>query len=185
MNMKPGDALLFGDETSIELNRRLCKIWWIKGERPEILVDSGRKRLNLIGTIDVTNHTGFFAEIKTLDAVQFLRFLKGLLKHVQIPGKIYFVLDNARAHHAKKLRFFLKKNADRLQLIFLPPYSPDFNPIELLWRDIKKDVNTNEYFQTLDELHAVLYEYLQQFKHPSEKIATLWNLEKFTAKAKV
>ena len=67
--MNPDDALLFGDETSIELNRRLSRIWWIKGERPEIFVDSGRKRLNLIGVIDVTNKLGAFAEIKKLNAM--------------------------------------------------------------------------------------------------------------------
>jgi len=105
---------------------------WIKGERPEVLVDNGRKRLNLIGTIDVINNLGYFAEIKRLDAVRFLGFLKGLLKRVHIQGKIYLVLDNARSHHVKMLRSFLKKSADRLELVFLPPYSPDFNPIEIL-----------------------------------------------------
>jgi len=185
MNMKPEDALLFGDETSIELNRRLQKIWWVKGERPEIPVDSGRKPLNLIGTIDVSNDTGFFAEIKKLDAVPFLGFLKGLLKNNHVPGKIYLVLDNARAHHAKKLRDFLRKNKDRLELVYLSPYSPDFNPIEILWRELKKDINTNEYFETLKALRMELYEYLQQFKQPSERIASLWNVEKFFAKAKI
>lgn len=179
LSMNPDDALLFGDETSIELNRRLSRMWWIKGERPEILVDSGRKRLNLIGVIDVTNKLGAFAEIKKLNAIQFLSFLKGLLKITHIQGKIYLVLDNARSHHAKMLNPFLKSIADRLELVFLPPYSPDFNPIEIFWRELKKDVNTNEYFETLDELRRALQEYVVQFKCPSEQIASLWNFKKW------
>lgn len=182
INMSPGDALFFGDETFMELNRRLCRIWWIKGERPEIPVDSGRRRLNLIGAIDVKNNLGYFAEINKLNAVQFLRFLKWLLKSARIPGKMYLVLDNASSHHAKLVRPFLKKNMNRLELVFLLPYSPDFNPIEILWREIKKDINTNEYFQTLDELRTTLYEHFQQFKHPSENIASLWNLENWKSK---
>lgn len=182
--MNPEDALLFGDETSIELNRRFSRIWWIKGERPEILVENGRKRLNLIGVIDVTNNLGTFAEIKKLDAMQFLGFLKGLLKTTYIKGKIYLVLDNASSHHAKMLKPFLKSIADLLELVFLPPYSPDFNPIEILWRDLKKDVNTNEYFETLDELRVALREYVVQFKSPSKKIASLWNSKKWISEMK-
>ena len=77
---------------------------------------------------------------------------------------------------------FLKKNTNRLKLVFLPPYSPHFNPIDTLWREIKKDINTSEFFQTVNELRTTLYEYLQQFKHPSERIASLWNLEKWKSK---
>lgn len=182
--LTPDDALLFLDETSMELNRRLRRMWWGKGERPEIPVDTGKKRINLIGAIEVMRHLGWFAEIKTLDAIQFRRFLEGLLTRVKVPGKIYVVLDNAPSHHAKKLKSFLKKNAHRLQLIFLPPYSPDFNPIEILWRELKKDVNTNHYFSSLGQLRMVLYDYLQQFHMPSERIATLWSSQKFRIRAK-
>ncbi|MBN1216572.1 MAG: IS630 family transposase [Candidatus Lokiarchaeota archaeon] len=176
--MKAGEALLFCDETSFELNRRISKIWWIKGERPEVFIDSGRKHLNLIGVIDVTNKLGTFAEIKMLDAPHFLGFLMGLLENTMIQGKIYLVLDNASSHHAKLLEPFLRGVADRLQLIFLPPYSPDFNPIEILWRDLKKDINTNEYFETLDDLRVALREHLVSFKSPSEKINSLWNYKR-------
>lgn len=130
--MKLGNALLFDDETSIELNRQLKRIWWAEGEHLEVPVDSGRQRLNLIGTCNVTDNNGFFAEIAHLDAKNFLLFVKGLLNYMSIPGKIYLVVDNASAHHAKKLRPFLRKNSHRLQVFFLPAYSPDFNPIELL-----------------------------------------------------
>lgn len=167
----------------MELNRRLARVWWVQGERPEVLLDGGRQRLNLVGAIDVTHAVGFFAEIEKLDAAGFQRFLEGLLKRVEVPGKVYLVLDNARAHHAKALEPFLEAHAGDLELVFLPPYSPDFNPIEVLWRWLKRDVNANVYFESLEELRGVLREYLQQFKQPHERIASLWKSEKWLAKA--
>lgn len=107
------------------------------------------------------------------------------MRCIQVPRKIYLVEDKVPSHRTKNLRFLIKKTADRLHLVFLQSYSSNFNPIELLWRDLKKDGNTTEYFQTLNELQTALYEYLQQFKHHSEKIASLWNLEKFPSKVKV
>ena len=58
------------------------------------------------------------------------------------------ILDNSRIHHAKLLKPFSKENSDRLQLKFLPPYSPKMNLIEGLWGWLKSEVVNNVYYYT-------------------------------------
>ncbi|WP_198536472.1 transposase, partial [Paenibacillus sp. DMB5] len=57
-------------------------------------------------------------------------------------GKMALILDNSRIHHATELQLFLKEHP-RLQLVFLPPYSPNLNPVEGLWLWLKADVVNN------------------------------------------
>lgn len=59
-----------------------------------------------------------------------------LVKHPK--GKTILILENAHIHHAKLLKIFLEENKDRLELMFLPPYSPNLNLIEGLWKWLKE-----------------------------------------------
>ena len=77
-------------------------------------------------------------EEEKYDAEVFLKFLKKVLE-LYPKGKIILVLDNARIHHAKLLEEFLKANSNRLELEFLPPYSPNLNLIQGLWKWLKSD----------------------------------------------
>ncbi|WP_176524826.1 transposase [Bacillus thuringiensis] len=62
------------------------------------------------------------------------------------------MLDNARYHHAKLLKSFLRENNRRLTLLFLPPYSPNLNMIERVWEVMKENVLANCYHETMDHL---------------------------------
>jgi putative transposase len=66
------------------------------------------------------------------NSATFKKHLKKVIKSLQ-DEKLIIVLDNVRYHHAKKLKPFLEQNRERLELMFLPPYSPDLNPIERVW----------------------------------------------------
>lgn len=61
-------------------------------------------------------------------------------------GKLVIVLDNARIHDAEEIKVFLKQHP-RLQLVYLPKYSPELNPTEGLWKWLKHDVVNNVFFQ--------------------------------------
>lgn len=66
------------------------------------------------------------------------------------------ILDNARIHHAKLLKAFLKEHRGRLQLIFLPPYSPKLNLIEGLWGWLKKEVVSNVFFASVKQIRVAV-----------------------------
>ena len=100
-------------------------------------------------------------EHDTYDSEVFLGFLKNVLSKNN-DGKTVIILDNARIHHAKLLQPFLKENEEQLQLMYLPPYSPDLNLIEGLWKWLKEKVIYNVFYKTLKSLcfHYHLFYFL-------------------------
>lgn len=60
------------------------------------------------------------------------------------------VVDNVRYHHAKRLKPILEKYQNKLELVYLPPYSLDLNPIERIWWYIRKKISHNRYLETMD-----------------------------------
>jgi len=83
------------------------------------------------------------------------------------------VLDNAQYHKAKELQSYMEEIKDRLELLFLPPYSPDLNPIETVWRETRRNVTHNKYFGSLTEQKEVLLRYWQMFQNSSEELKSL------------
>ena len=78
--------------------------------------------------------------------------------------KILLVLDNAKYHHAKIIQPWLQEMKDVIELFFLPPYSPDLNAIEMLWKKTRRAVTHNRFFESLDNLKYDLKMYWNQFK---------------------
>ena len=70
------------------------------------------------------------------------------------------ILDNAKIHHAKLLNDFLEQNRDRLQLVFLPPSSPNLNKIEELWRWLKDAVINNVFFHNREDIQRAVEKFL-------------------------
>ena len=105
------------------------KTWFIKGHQKKIPTYGKNAGVKIIGTLDYATGKVYCEEHEKYDAEVFHNFLKKVL--AQYPeGKIVMILDNARIHHAKLLKPFLDENKDRLELMFLPAYSPELNLIE-------------------------------------------------------
>ena len=66
------------------------------------------------------------------------------------------ILDNARNHHAKLIQPFLEENKGRLELVFLPPYSPNLNLIEGLWKWLKETVINNVFFSSVQKINLAV-----------------------------
>ena len=100
----------------------------------------------------------------------FLAFLKHVIRRYVHARKIYLVIDNAKSHHAKLLKPFLKLVAWKLELIFLPPYSPELNPAEDLWKLLREKCTHNTYYEHFRDKVAVVREFLVKCKNPSEVV---------------
>jgi len=94
-------------------------------------------------------------------------FLRRLLRHRKRSGKMVIILDNARYHHAIKLRPLLKKYQKVLRLDYLPPYSPDLNPIERVWKLLRTNCTHNQYFETLEDLIQAVEIEVAAWKKPN------------------
>ena len=147
-------------------------MWSLKGQQPEILTYGGRQRQHLIGAVEPLEGVVHVALSNTLKATQFQHFLEGVLARYPGDWKIIIVLDNARAHHSKELLPFLAANEERLELVFLPPYSPDLNPIEWFWKFLRKSVTHNTFFGTFKEFQRALIKFIIKHKLSSPVIQT-------------
>lgn len=133
-------------------------------------------KLNVFGFINPISGQSHFQYIKRLTADCFIEFLVAVLKEYPDAGRIYIIVDNAPAHRAKKVDKFVN-SIKRLDLIKLPPYSPDLNPIEIVWREVKGDVVYNTFYELFDEFRESLTEHLGEFTEVEVK--SICNLEKY------
>ena len=137
--------------------------------------NSGRKRVNIIGAINAITHkpTTIITE-DNCDKEMIKMFLTQIKKDYPDAKTIYIFLDNARYsrnydvyEHAEKLN---------IELMFLPPYSPNLNLIERLWKFFKKQVRKNRYYDTFEKFKKAVFEFFEnfeQYKPELEKLLTL------------
>jgi len=83
------------------------------------------------------------------------------------------VLDNARWHHAQSLKAWLYKHNDILNLCFLPPYSPELNSIERVWKLTRRLCTHNRYFPTLENLIDTVIDQFAQWEKPNDNLRRL------------
>lgn len=119
--------------------------WIKKGERKEIPANSGRSRLNLSGAIDVLEHKVIIQEDQMLNATSTISFLQKIEEAYPTKSKIHLFCDNAPYYRNKAVTEYLKDS--KIELHFLPPYSPNLNPIERLWKWMKERVVYNTYYE--------------------------------------
>lgn len=92
---------------------------------------------------------------------EFIEFLKILLSSF-IVSKIYLVLDNFSIHKTKAVKRFLEEHKDRLELVFLPTYSPHLNLIEDVWRIMRRYILKNKLYPSMDELKKAIDNYFYE-----------------------
>ena len=97
-----------------------------------------------------------------------LEFVKHLLKYRR--RKTYVILDNSQTHHSKVLMGFVKGNKQKIELFFLPPYSPDLNPDEHVNSDVKYGVGSKHPKRTKEELRETTEEHMEMLKRTPERI---------------
>jgi transposase len=161
-----GALLLFGDEASFAQWGSLAYTWARRGEQPTVLTCGKRKALKVFGLIEY--FTGrFFWQHQTarFTADSYRAFLQGVLDQTDRP--IILLQDGAKYHTAAAIQPFLAAHRNRLTVYQLPGYSPDYNPIEHLWKNLKKRSTHLRYFSTFEELTASVEEGLAFYdQHP-------------------
>ena len=128
--------------------------WIKKGVRKEIAANSGRSRINLSGIVDVITHNVLVQEDEMLNAEATIKFFQKIEKAYPYKTKIHIFCDNARYYRNKAVIDYLR--ASRIALHFLPPYSPNLNPIERLWKWMKERVIYNTYYQEFEDFRGAV-----------------------------
>lgn len=132
--------------------------------------DYGKHRgAKLLSTVDYETGEIYWEEHDQYDANVFLSFLNNLLDKYPT-GKTVLILDNARIHHAKLIQPFLEQYKRSLELIYLPPYSPQLNIVEGLWGWLKKSVIYNVFFSSIEEIRDAVKTFMDEISKEPMKV---------------
>ena len=167
-----GASLFFGDEVSFALWGSLSYTWALVGHQPLVKTTGKRKGYKVFGAIEFFSgqlvHQGL-EERFTSETYQ--AFLLHLL--AQTTGPVILIQDGAKYHTSRATREFFKEHQDRLIVYQLPSYSPDYNPIEYLWKKVKVRATHNRYFPEFVKLVKSVDEALQLLASQADEIKRL------------
>lgn len=170
--------LVLIDETGLFLNPVVRRTWSIIGQTPVLDTDGGhRDKVSVISGISVSPNAqrlGFYFATEPngfFTAEKVVLFLRDLLKHLR--GNVIVVWDRGNNHKGPIIREFLKKNR-RLRLEMLPPWAPDYNPIEDVWSWLKYGELANFTPADIPELDDTVIDRLIQLKFDPDLLRALW-----------
>jgi transposase len=132
-----GAEIWFGDEAGVRSDAHAGTTWAPRGKTPIVSTTGARFGINLISAVSRQGDFRFMGVKGRVNAGVFIEFLQRLIKGMTRP--IFLVVDGHPTHKAAKVRQFLDTVSDRLELFFLPPYSPELNPDEHVWNDLKNN----------------------------------------------
>lgn len=158
--------IFFEDESGVRSDFHSGTTWGLKGKTPVIRSTGQRFRFNMISAVSPRGDIQFMVTEKSANAFVFLTFLRRLLHGRR--RKIFLIVDAHPSHRSKKVRNFLKTVEKKLRLFFLPPYSPELNPDELVWNDVKNNGVGKSFIAQKQDLKTAVVSRLRYLqKNPS------------------
>lgn len=127
--------IYFGDAAHIRSDHHAGKTWGVKGETPIVMTSGARFSFSLISAVSSRGLMRFMVTEGGVNSAVFIQFLKRLITGAK--RKIFLIVDNGPSHISKKTKEFVASISEKLELFYLPPYSPDLNPDELVWNHLK------------------------------------------------
>ena len=170
---KEKDAwVLFGDECSFAQWGSLSYTWARRGQQPLVKTCGTRKAYKVFGFIEYFTGAFFYkAQTEKYNSESYKQFIEGVLAKTKKHSII--IQDGAPYHTSKAVKEFFAAHTDQITMYQLPRYSPDFNPIEYLWRNMKKQATHLRYFPKFEDLTEKVDEKLDHFAHLPESIKGL------------
>lgn len=163
--------MLFEDEASFWLDGTLHRTWARVGCQPRVDTFGQRKTAHLFATIALhdARFTYWFADV--FNGKTFWSFLKRLVAKYR-GTKIFLIIDNAPCHRLPPDgRKWLEEHRCDIELFRLPPYSPEFNPMEPVWKETRKRTTHNRFYATIDERDDALRSTFTRFQRNPNLIA--------------
>lgn len=167
--------LLFGDEASFPQWGTLSYTWARRGKQPTIKTSGKRKGYKVFGLIDYFTGRFFYkCQESRFTSTSYIQFIKEVLSKTK--KHIVLIQDGAKYHTSAETSRFFAERSDRLTVYNLPSYSPDYNPIEKLWKKVKKEGTHLHYFPTFQDLVNKVEEALLFFENTAKEILSLFGL---------
>lgn len=164
-----GAEIYWADETALQNTANFIKGYAPKGKAPVLGAEAKRIKLNMLAAMSNRGKLRFTISHGPIASDALIDFMGRLCR--DSGRKVMLVLDNLRAHHSKKVDAWTRKHADRIELFFLPPYAPEYNPDEYLNSDLKRDMGRRPSAGSAKELSRSARSFLVKRQRQPEKVA--------------
>jgi transposase len=149
---------------------QVANAWIKRGVKKEVPTNSGRQRINLNGAMNAHQPDDVeVVEAEIINAQATRELLEKLLKKNIDKERIYVLGDNARYYTNRELKEWLEQNP-KIQLLHIPPYSPNLNLIERLWKFMRKKIINLHYYPTFEEFRKAIHDFFAQLKQYKEEL---------------
>lgn len=169
----PDDEVFYQDEADIHLNPKIGATYLKRGRQTVVLTPGKNVKRYVFGGLNARTGRVVYGVAERKNAVVFAQFLEYLSSRYRRAKRIHLVLDNYIVHKALLVARTLEKLGGRVVLHFLPPYSPDDNVIERLWKQMHDHVTRNHQHRTIDVLVEAVHRFLDNAQpFPGTKVST-------------
>jgi len=167
-----GATIYFGDEAGIRSDYHSGTTWAPKGQTPVIRTTGARHNLNLLSAISAKGSMRFMTVKGKLNADRFIEFLERLLKNQNTP--VFLIVDGHPVHRSARVRMFVESTEGRLKLFHLPAYSPELNPDEQVWNQLKNHRIGKMFIKSLDDMVEKVNSVLRSIQRSSSLIKSFF-----------
>lgn len=164
-----GGEIHWGDETALVNTDVRGRSYAPAGKTPVALAVGGtRQKLSMIATVTNQGKTRWMIIDEAFDAQKLIEFLQALIK--EAGKKVFLILDNLRVHHSKLVKAWVSERKDKIELFYLPSYSPELNPEERLNADLKQEMGKRVPVRTKAKLRDAANEHMMKLEQNPERV---------------
>lgn len=167
--------IYFGDEAGVRSDFHIGATCAPKGKTPILPVTGARFSLNMISALSPRGDFKFMVVEGSIGTDIFIDFMKRLL--IGAKKKIFLIVDGHRVHRSKMAKDFFASTSSKLEIFYLPPYSPELNPDELAWNTLKNGIVGRSTVKNKDELKAKVIGGLRKIQKKPELVKSFFQHE--------
>jgi transposase len=165
-----GAVIYWGDETAVAEDGHWLRGYAPAGQTPVLAAPSKRHGLSMISAISNQGLVRFEFIEEAMNTELFIGFMEKLV--ADSSQKVFLILDNLKVHHAKKVTAWLEEHQARIEVFYLPPYSPEINPDEYLNRDFKTVLRTSDRAKSKNVLLQKAQAFMQFLMETPDRVRT-------------
>jgi len=167
--------IFFGDEAGVRSDHHAGTTWAVKGKTPVVSSTGARFGLNMISAVSAQGEFRFMTVKGRVGAPLFIEFIKRLLHGME--RMVFLIVDGHPVHKAKSVKSFIDSVKDHFRLFYLPPYSPELNPDERVWNDLKNNAIGKQVVVSRDQLHGAVISHLRFIQKSPDRVRSYYNNE--------
>ncbi len=163
-----GAEIHWGDEVGVAADQQPGRGYAPQGEPSTGEVPDPHIRASQISTVTNQGEVRFMTYTQTMTAALFIVFLQRLLRSTA--GKVFLIVDRLRAHMTPEVKAWLAEHRDRIEVFYLPSYSPELNPDELLNNDLKGKVHATGLPHDKAEVRSHIQDFMRRLLHLPQRV---------------